>query len=319
MRSHASRNNLIGIGSLVLGIFVFSTQDTIIKSISGAHAVTLAIFLRSIVSFPILLVMVHVQDGLPAIITPHWRLLMARGFILFLAYISYYTALAAMPMAEVTSLFAVAPIIITLMSGPMLSEKVSAIAWVAVVIGLVGSLLIVRPGSSIFDPAALLPLASAATYAYAMVLARKHAANVPTTVMSFYQNVTYLFCSPILGLILGAGVLGTADNHPSLGFLLRPWAWPNTYDLSLMMACGVIAAIAATLLTHAYRKGEASIVTPFEYTAMLWGSFWGFLLFSETPRTLTYVGMALIALAGLLAIRAGARKEQTTRGAASRG
>lgn len=305
MSSLASRNNLIGIGSLVLGIFIFSMQDTIIKSISGTHAVTLAIFLRSLVSFPILLVMVHYERGVAAIITPHWKLLFARGFILFLAYISYYTALAAMPMAEVTSLFAVAPIIITVMSGPILGEKVAAFAWIALVIGLAGSLLIVRPGTSIFDPAALLPLVSAATYAYAMVLARQHASNVPTTVMSFYQNVTYIVCSPLLGFILGAGAFGPVDSNPSLGFLLRPWAWPNTFDLSLMMACGIIAAVAATLLTHAYRKGEASIVTPFEYTAMLWGSFWGFSLFAEVPQSITYIGMAMIAAAGVFAVRAG--------------
>jgi drug/metabolite transporter (DMT)-like permease len=307
MSSLTSRNNLIGIAALVIGIFVFSTQDTIIKSISGTHAVTLAIFLRSIVSFPILLVLVAYEGGLSTILTPHWKLLLTRGLILFLAYISYYTALAAMPMAEVTALFSVAPIMVTMMSGPILGEKVSRLAWVAVVIGLIGSLLIVRPGTSIFNPAALLPLASAATYAYAMILARKHAANVPTAVMSFYQNMTYLISAPVLGYLLGAGVIGSATAHPSLGFLLRPWAWPNTHDMLLMMACGIIAAIAATLLTHAYRKGEASVVTPFEYTSMFWGTIWGLLLFSEIPKPVTLVGMALIATAGILALRAGKR------------
>jgi drug/metabolite transporter (DMT)-like permease len=310
MSQRASRNNLIGIASLALGIFVFSMQDTIIKQISGGHAVTLAIFLRSIVSFPILLLMVSWEGGLRTIFTPHWKLLFVRGFILFLAYISYYTALAAMPLAEVTALFAVAPIVITLMSGPLLGEKVSVFAWIAVAVGLVGSLLIVRPGSSIFDPAALLPLASAITYAYAMVLARKHAANVPTTVMSFYQNVTYLIFSPLLGFVLGRGFLGSPETHPSLGFLLRPWGWPNANDTLLMMACGVIAAIAATLLTHAYRKGEASVVTPFEYTAMMWGSLWGFVLFDEKLVSWTIIGMLLIATAGVLAVRAG-RKQRT--------
>jgi drug/metabolite transporter (DMT)-like permease len=78
----------------------------------------------------------------------------------------------------------------------------------------------------------------------------------------------------------------------------------------LMMACGVIAAIAATLLTHAYRKGEASVVTPFEYTAMMWGSLWGFVLFDEKLVSWTIIGMLLIATAGVLAVRAG-RKQRT--------
>jgi drug/metabolite transporter (DMT)-like permease len=171
-----------------------------------------------------------------------------------------------------------------------------------VALGLAGTILIVRPGSSIFESAALLPLASAATYAFAMVLARKHAVNVPTSVMSFYQNVSYIALSPVLGFMLGS--FGGAD-HPSMAFLFRGWAWPGMYDLALMMACGVIAAIAATLLTHAYRKGEASVVTPFEYTSMLWGSFWGLVLFSEFPPAFSLAGMALIACAGVLAILAG--------------
>jgi drug/metabolite transporter (DMT)-like permease len=109
MTTPAVRNNLIGITSLALGIFVFSIQDTIIKSISGAHSVTLAIFLRSIVSFPILLAMVQYEAGVAAIFHPSWRMLVFRGVILFCAYIAYYTALAALQMAEVTALFSVSP------------------------------------------------------------------------------------------------------------------------------------------------------------------------------------------------------------------
>jgi drug/metabolite transporter (DMT)-like permease len=301
----ANRDNLVGIVSLVIGIFVFSIQDTIIKYISGSHAVTLAVFLRSIVSFPILLAMVAWEAGLTTILSPAWKVLFGRGFILFLAYISYYTALAAMPIGEVTALFSVAPIIVTTMSGTLLGERVSAYAWLALAIGMTGTILIVRPGTALFNWAAILPLFSAATYAYAMVLARKFAGTVPTTVMSFYQNVSYILASPVLGYVLGAGAAGTVEDHPSLAFLIRPWSMPNTVDLLLMMACGVIAAIAATLLTHAYRKGQASVVTPFEYTSIMWGSFWGFLLFNETLSGWTLWGMALIAAAGIVAIRYG--------------
>ncbi len=299
-----ARNNLIGIASLVLGIFVFSLQDTIIKSISGVHAVTLAIFLRSLVSFPILLVLVHYETGLRSIFTTHYRLLFVRGSILFTAYICYYIALPALPLAEAIALFFMAPLIITILSGPMLGEQVTALSWAAVGIGLIGVFTILQPGSAIFEPAALLSLGSATAYAFAMVLARKHAKSVPTSVMSFYQNVTYIICSPLIGLVIATGVFGKVD-HPSLAFLVRPWAWPPAYDFGLMAACGIIAAIAATLLTHAYRKGEANIVTPFEYTGMIWGTVWGLVLFGEIPKLTTLVGMALIAAAGVLALRAG--------------
>jgi drug/metabolite transporter (DMT)-like permease len=304
MSSLTSRNNLIGIGSLVLGIFVFSMQDTIIKSVSGDHALSLAILMRSVVSFPILLVIVHFDTGLKSILTPKAPLLFLRGFILLCAYLAYYMAMPALPLAEAIALFFLAPLIVTILSGPLLGEKVKPSAWLAVVIGLVGVFIILRPGSALFEPAALLSLGSAIAYAIAMVFARKISATVPTGVMSFYQNVTYILISPLLGLISSAGLFGTPE-HPSLAFLLRPWAWPPLNDTILLGACGIIAAIAATLLTHAYRKAEANVVAPFEYTGMIWGVVWGFLLFGEVPRATTLVGMALIAIAGILALRSG--------------
>jgi drug/metabolite transporter (DMT)-like permease len=307
MSALASRSNLIGIASLVAGIFVFSLQDTIIKSISGAHAVTLAIFLRAIVSFPILWSMVHWETGIGAMRTKKAPLLLARGFILFSAYICYYLAIAELPLAEAIALFFMAPLMITILSGPMLGEHVPKSAWAAVVIGLAGVFTILRPGSELFQWAALLSLVSAATYAYAMVLARKFAADVPTGVMSSYQNISYIIASPILGFLVT--VLDVKQTGvKSIDFLVRGWAWPNLWDASLMAACGIIAAIAATLLTHAYRKGEAGVVTPFEYTGLMWGTVWGYVIFHEVPKPATLLGMALIAVAGILALRAARRR-----------
>jgi drug/metabolite transporter (DMT)-like permease len=304
MSSLVSRNNLIGIGSLILGIFVFSIQDTIIKSISGNNAVTLAIYIRSIVALPILLAIVHFDTGLRAIWTPHAPWLLLRGTILLMAYLSYYMALPALPLAEAIALFFLAPLMVTIMSVPMLGEKVGAAAWIAVIIGLAGAFTIAQPGSALFEPASLLSLGSAVAYAFAMVWARRRASGVATGVMSFYQNVSYLMLAPAMGLLTSFNLF-PEPSHPSLKFLLRPWEWPNTHDMLLLGSCGVIAAIAATLLTHAYRKGQASIVAPFEYTGMIWGAVWGLVLFSEIPKQTTLIGMALIAVSGMIALRAG--------------
>ncbi len=300
----ASKNNLIGITSLVAGIFVFSVQDTIIKHVSGGHAVTLAIFLRSIVSFPILLVMVHYESGLRSIATPQAGVLILRGLMMLTAYLAYYIAFPALPLAEAIALFFMAPLFVTIGSGPFLGERVSRFAWIAVVLGLAGVFVILRPGSALFEPAALLSLFSAACYAFGMLLSRKHGAKVSATVQSFYQNVTYIVGSLA---IAGAFILLNPgeQTHPSLAFLTRDWAWPPIWDLTLMLACGIIAALAVVLLTHGYRMGQASVVTPFEYTGMVWAAFWGFVIFSEVPKVTTFIGMAMIAAAGVLALRAG--------------
>ena len=302
----ANRNNLLGIASLCAGALVFSLQDSVIKSISGDHAVTLAIMLRAIVSFPILVAMVALSGGIRQLDTPHWPVLVLRGAILLCAYTTYFMAFPALPLAEAIALYFMVPLIITVMSGPLLGEHVSLKAWGAVVLGLVGVFVILQPGRGLFEPAALLSLVSAITYAYAMILASKHGGEVPATVMTFYQNAVYLLGALLIAVVVYA--LGLEPpGHPSLDFLVRSWDVPPVKDMALMGVCGVIAAFGSTLLSQAYRMGQANIVTPFEYTGMIWAVVFGFLFFGEVPKWTTIAGMALIALAGVLALNAGSK------------
>jgi len=274
--SQSRNNSLIGVASLCGGVLIFSMQDAILKGMSGDHAVTLAIVLRSIVGVPLLLAMVAYTNGLGALKTRRWKLLIARGLILLTSYTSYYIAFPALPLAEAVALFFTSPIFVTILAAAFLREKVSWKSWGAVIAGFVGVLIILRPGSGLFEPAALLSLLSAAAYALSMVLARRYSADESTTVMAFYVNGVYMVAAA--GVALVFHLLGiTQAAHPSLEFLVRPWAMPNLTDLALMGLCGVIAALGMTLLTHAYRLARANLVTVFEYTGMLWVPLWGFL------------------------------------------
>ena len=145
-----SRNNLIGIASLCAGSLVFSLQDTVIKSISGDHSVTLAIVIRAIVSFPIIVAMVALAGGIRQLDTPHWPILCIRGAILLCAYTTYFLAFPALPLAEAIALYFVVPLLVTVMSGPLLGEHVSLKAWGAVFLGLIGVGVILQPGRAIF-------------------------------------------------------------------------------------------------------------------------------------------------------------------------
>jgi drug/metabolite transporter (DMT)-like permease len=305
-RAHVRNRNLVGIVSLALGVMIFSTQDAIIKALSGDYPVTLAIVVRSLVALPILTAMVHFETGIRNLASPNLWMLVLRGLILLVSYTTYYMALPALPLAEAIALFFVAPILVTILAGPLLGEHVSASAWVAVVGGFIGVLIIVQPGSAFFEPAALLSLASAGSYALSMVLARKVGAAEPATVMAFYVNAVYMAGAALIaGGISWAGV--GEFGHPSIDFLVRPWTMPSAFDLMLMGLCGVIAAVAMSLLTHAYRMAEANLVTVFEYTGMIWGPLWGFLFFAEIPRLTTALGTALIIAAGIFAVRSAAK------------
>lgn len=297
-----SRRNLIGIAALNGGVFIFSIQDAILKGLSGDHAVTLAIVIRSLVGIPMLLLMVHAECGLGRLKTRAWPLLMLRGAILLTSYTTYYLAFPALPLAEAIALFFTSPIFVTLLASLVLHEKVSLKSWIAVLAGFVGVLIILKPGTGLFEPAALLSLFSAASYALAMVLARKFGTNEPTTVMAFYVNATYLIGASLIAAAFHA--LGIVRlGHPSLDFLVRPWAMPDLRDLLLMGLCGVIAAVAMSLLTHAYRLARANLVTVFEYSGMIWVPLWGFLLFAEVPTVQTVIGTLIIIAAGVFAVR----------------
>jgi drug/metabolite transporter (DMT)-like permease len=298
----------LGIIYLCLGILIFSLQDAIIKAVSGGYPLTEVVSIRCLVSAPILLVLVHFEAGLPALAAGEFGALMGRSFLMLLAYTTYYMAFPALPLADAVALYFTVPLFALALAAPMLGETIGWRRITAVLVGFMGVVLMLRPGAGLFEPAALLSLFSAFTYATAMLIARKIGTNTTASVMAFYQNAVYL-----LGALAIAGFFQLTGihhaSHKSVEFLVRAWVWPNTTDLLLIGSCGVIAAIGMTLLTHAYRIAKASVVTSFEYTGMLWAPLWGFLFFGEIPYITTIAGAVLIIAAGLFALSSPAARE----------
>jgi drug/metabolite transporter (DMT)-like permease len=147
-----------------------------------------------------------------------------------------------------------------------------------------------------------LSLLAAALYGVSMLMARKMGVSLVASVMAFYQNLVFLIGAGAAAVALS--LLGvTSAHHPSLQFLVRPWTLPSLADGLLIGACGVVAAVGTLFLTNAYRVAKTSVVTPFEYTGILWAPLWGFLFFAEVPKLTTFAGAATIAIAGLVAMR----------------
>ena len=298
----------LGSGYLCLGILIFSIQDAIIKSVSGDYALTQVVSIRCLVSAPILLVMVHFEGGLGSLIGREFWKLVARSFLMLIAYTTYYMAFPALPLADAVALFFTVPLFAMALAVPILGESIGWRRITAVVVGFVGVMVMLRPGAGLFEPAALLSLFSSVTYALAMLMARRMGTGTTASVMAFYQNGVYL-----IGALMIAGffsAIGVHEaGHPSLDFLIRGWTMPNTRDFLLIASCGVIAAVAMTLLTNAYRIAKASVVTSFEYTGMLWAPLWGFLFFGEIPHLTTLAGAGLIIAAGIFALSSPSARE----------
>ena len=291
-----------GIVFLCLGVFVFSLQDAVIKQVSSAYPLTQVLSMRSVVAIPILLVLVQVEVGWRALISPDFWPLVGRAMLMFVAYVAYYMAFPALPLADAVALYFTVPLFVTALAGPLLGERSSWQVWAAVGVGFLGVLVMLQPGSGLFEPAALLSLISAAMYGGSMLMARRLGSVQSASVMASYQNAMFLIGALVIAAFFH--LLGiTRAEHPSLQFLVRTWVMPSPWDAFLITACGVVAAAGTMLLTSAYRVAKASLVTPFEYSGVLWAPLWGFLFFSEVPRMTTVAGALLIVGAGLVALR----------------
>jgi drug/metabolite transporter (DMT)-like permease len=201
------------------------------------------------------------------------------------------------------ALYFTAPFFITLLSVAWLGERVSTDRWLALLIGLAGVVIMVRPGGALFDWAALLPIFCGFAYALSMVMARVMGEQNSAAAMAFWGNIAFLICSLVLTAIFGTGRF--ADTvHPSLAFLTRGWVMPTVWDAFLMCACGFIAALGLTFLTTAYRMGQSSVVAPFEFSFAFWGLLWGWLFFATLPDFYGWLGIALIISAGTYVLRA---------------
>ncbi|MBC7479476.1 MAG: DMT family transporter [Pseudorhodobacter sp.] len=287
---------------LVAGIAIFSVQDLILKLLSGEYPLHQAMVLRSLTAIPCMLVLTWAMDGtLATLISRNWPVMLGRGVLNFLAYTAYYLALAALPMATTVALYFTAPLFITLLSVAVLKEKVSLNRWLALLMGFVGVVIMVRPGA-LFDWAALLPVLCGLAYALSMIMARQMGQNASAAAMAFWGNNAFLLISLILAAIYGTGQ-HVDNDHASLAFLTRGWVTPSLKDAALMASCGLIAAIGLILLTQAYRIGQSSLVAPFEFTFAFWGLLWGWLFFGTLPDGLGWVGIAVIVVAGVYGLR----------------
>ncbi len=295
-----ARPQLLGILCILIGMVVLSLQDTVIKWISGRYPLHEIVLGRALVAIVLTALMAHFEGGLGLLKTKRPLLHMGRGMLLVVANMSYFLALAALPLAEAAAIFFVAPLFITVLSVPILGEKVGPWRWAAVVVGLGGVVVILRPGSGLLELAALLPLLAAFCYASMQMITRRLGVTDRASSMAFYIQLCFVLASGAIGLAVGDGRYATgAAGHPSTEFLLRAWSWPTLGDGLLIFSCGVMVAIGAYMLSQAYRIAEANLVAPFEYVALPMALLWGFVFWDHIPDALVWLGIALIMGSGL--------------------
>jgi drug/metabolite transporter (DMT)-like permease len=301
---------LRGIGLVIGGVTVFSLQDVIIKLLSGQYPVLEIVFVRSLVSLPILFALATFPRQREVLRFRQPLQQMLRGLLMFFSYTTYYLALAALPLAETVSLFYSAPLFMTAFSGPLLGEHPGWRRWSAVAVGFIGVLVIMQPQGAV-SLAALMAVISAVAYAMSAILARRIGAVDSAESMTITSTLVYAVLSGLAGLLLGDGRLA-GSHQPEIEFLLRGWTWPTPGDFTLFALCGVIAAIGFTCLTQAYRVAPATSVAPFEYSSLPWAVLWGWLIWSQLPNASLALGILLVVGSGLYVFRREAIRARAT-------
>ena len=189
-------SQLTGILCVMGGVSCFTTTDTVIKYLSGDYALHQIVLIRAVIGIVFTLaVFVPLEGGLETLRTKRLPLQLVRGFCVVMANLLFFTGLATLPLGETVALVFVAPLIITIFAAIFLRENVSAGRWSAVGVGLAGTLIMIRPGTSLFNPIMLLPLLAALCYAIFQILSRYLGRSESATSMAVYTQLMFIAVS----------------------------------------------------------------------------------------------------------------------------
>ena len=295
----AASPNVIGIICVIGATLSFTTQDMAIKWLSGDYPLHQIVLVRASVGLAFTLgIFIPLEGAFGNLRTKRLGLHMLRGFMVVIANMTFFTGLASMSLGNATAIFFVAPLLITAFSVPFLGEKVGWRRWLAVLMGLAGVTVMIRPGSGTLAAVAFFPLMAAFAYALLQIMTRKLGITEKASVMAFYIQVTFVVVSAVIGLAIGDGRF--ADDVPEPFIVLtRAWVWPDSADMAVMFAIGCLSGVGGYLISQGYRMAEAGVVAPFEYVALPVAVFWSFTVFGDWPDAAAWIGIALITSAGL--------------------
>jgi drug/metabolite transporter (DMT)-like permease len=252
----------VGIACAAVGIAFMALFDALAKLLGENYHVVQLVFFRNFFGLLFVLVLVA-RSGLGSLGSRHPVLHGLRAAFALGATFSFFIGLQFMPLAEAFAITFTGPIFITVLSIPVLGETVGLRRWSAVLVGFVGVVIMLRPGSEALRVEALLPLTAALCYAFVMLLSRKLSRREPVGTVMFWT-----------------ALIGTLASGASLPF---EWLAPTPGDWALFILLGLLGSVTMWFMTMAYRHAPAAVIAPFDYTILLWGLLLGWLIWRELP------------------------------------
>ncbi|TFL18031.1 DMT family transporter [Jannaschia formosa] len=270
---------LFGIALALLSFALFSTHDIAVKLLGGSYAVFQVVFFSALFTFPLVTLMLlsDVQPGTLRPVHPWWTAVRTVSAVIT-GFGAFY-AFSVLPLAQVYAIIFASPLVITVLSIPILGERVGLHRAGAVVVGLAGVLIVLRPGDLQLELGHLGALAAAFFGALSAVVMRKIGRDERTAVMMLY---------PLVANFVVMGCL--------LPFVYQPMPLP---DLGLWVMMAVLAFAGGLFLIQAYRRADAVLVAPMQYSQIIWAALYGWLFFGESIDLQTGIGAAVIIVSGL--------------------
>ncbi|ELX12748.1 hypothetical protein Jab_1c13630 [Janthinobacterium sp. HH01] len=269
---------------MLAAVAMFSFMDTTMKVLSSHYPATQVTAMRALSSLPLLCGYMLYRGAFRGIFRVRWGMHIFRSLLGIAMLTSFAYGLKALSLAEAYSIFFIAPSLITALSVFILKEKVGAGQWVAIVVGLLGVLVVLRPeGTGFLTLGGLALLGSAACYAMAAITSRVLARTDSNESMMFW----YL-------LMMAAGGLAMSVSH---------WVPVRAEDGWVLLALALSGFLGQLAITRAFSSGKASVVAPFEYSALAWGVAIDWLLWHTLPDGYTLLGAGIIIASGIYLVR----------------
>jgi drug/metabolite transporter (DMT)-like permease len=239
------------------------------------------------------------MTALPAALQK-WPLL--RSLFMTLTFMAFYAAIPFLSLSTIGASMSIAPIFVTLLSAFVIREAVGWMGWVAVLVGFVGVLVLLQPGSDAFSLWALLPLVGALFYAMAHIIMRSKCQDVPLSAMALSLNLVMLAAGVIMSVLffLWQPQSEMANAYP---YIFGNWSSVGITEWLVLGLLAVLVIIIGMGMAGAYQAAPPSIISTFEYSYLIFVVFWDILFFDTSPTPLKLIGMVLIIAAGLMVLK----------------
>ena len=274
--------------SSLVSMLQFSTMDATIKWLGGDYPVHQIMFFRCTLAFVPILILLYRAGGFSALRTRQPVLHGVRSVLGLVAMGSAFYGFTTLPLADASSVFYTAPLLAVAFSVPILGEKVGIRRWIAVTIGLIGVMIIVRPGGNVFNLGGVAMLVAAVAVGITSNVIRKLNHTDQAICITFYFTLSGAIVTSIACLWLG-------------------WNTPSWPDFLLLVCVGLLGGSAQYTLTLSFRYAQVGIIAPLKYLSIVVGGLLGFIIWDETPDGVTILGIMIIMASGLYSMHREAR------------